>query len=390
MKFKFNQFKFVIKSRRLNSKAWIKYYDLKKKTDKKEKLTDIDKFFIRQFRAAIKPHELKVIAIHKPTKVMLETIINSVSSDAEGKKFKIPYKKMMNDLVKKIQDERKKKVLVSPTNKYFEGAAYKTIGGVMENSKLINEIGKKTTMNDPFAIKVPRMKHKNYIGIELEFNIVGSITQQMIADALIAAKLAKYTNVTQDSSCGWEVRVLLPETDFIEPLTKIMNVIKDLGHGADHRCGAHVHFDMRNRDIKLVYENLFKTQRFLRKLITKKRKHNIQFCKMNKAETFDKQLSLGDRYYSLNVQSYARHKTLEVRMFQGTLNPSELIPWISLLLKIVNYSTSLATKVNTLKQARLQLGIEDTLSKNLETQILTMFRPNLTIGADRVQNSVGN
>lgn len=383
MKLLSNQFKFVTRSRRLMQKMWIKYYSLKKKIDNKEQLTDDDKYFMRQFRAANKTHALKVEIIHKPTKISIDTIINHVPSDSkkEDKKLKIPYKKMMNDLLKKVQEERKKKKVVEYKSKYFEGATYKTVGGVMEKPQLINDIGKKTTMNDPFSNKQPRMKHKNYIGVELEFNTIPNVSQQNIATALTDAKLAKYVNVTSDSSCGWEVRVLLPEDDFVEPLTKIMTVIKSLGHTADNRCGAHVHFDMRNRDIKVVYENLFKTQRFLRKLITRHRKYNTRFCKKNEEHTFDKQLSLGDRYYALNVQSYSRHKTLEVRMFQGTLDPSELIPWIKLLLKIVNYKNALEIKVNTLKQARQQFEIEENLSKNLENQILTLFRPNLSTGA---------
>jgi hypothetical protein len=374
MKLFFNQFKFVTKSRRLNSKTWAKYYDLKKKLARKEPITDQDKFFMRHFRAALKPQELKVIATHKSTNVASETILSSVTADAASKKFSVPYKQIMTDLLKKVRDERKKKTFLNTQSKQFEGAQYKTIGGVMEKPKLINEIAKRTTMNDPYSTKQPRMKSKNYIGIELEFNQRIGVDQRMIADALSKAKLAKYVSVTTDSSCGWEVRVLVSEDDFIEPLTKIMEVLKDLGHSADTRCGAHVHFDMRNRDIKLVYENLFKTQRFLRKLIKKTRKFNARFCKMNKAETFDKQLSLGDRYYALNVQSYSKHKTLEVRMFQGTLNPDELIPWIKLLLKVVNYKTGVLVKVNTLKQARKQFELEETLSKNLQTNILTLFR----------------
>jgi hypothetical protein len=129
---------------------------------------------------------------------------------------------------------------------------------------------------------------------------------------------------------------------------------------------------MRNRDVKAVYENLFKTQKFLRKFLTRNRKYN-SYCKMNKCDTFDKQVSQGDRYYSINTESYRRHNTLEVRMHQGTLKAKELVPWIHLLLKIMNYKSKLVTNVTTLKQAKAQFEIDEILAQDLENKIMSIF-----------------
>lgn len=371
MKLLMRQFRFVIKSRRLTRDIWAKYY---KKINKKEKLTEEDKFFIRQVRETVKHWDREVTVIHLPTKIPLTNVVSGL---------KINRRDMMNKVLAKVKEVRTtNKKRVSQT-KEFDGANYNIVGGVFEKSNLINEVGKRTTTNDPYAHKKPRHKNKNYVGIEIEFNQVGGVNQEMIAAALKNASLARYINVTTDGSCGWEVRVLLPEDDYIEPLTKIMKVIKDLGHIADYRCGTHVHFDMRNRDVKVAYENLFKAQKFLRKFLTKNRKKN-RFCQANKCETFDKQYSIGDRYYALNVQSFSKHKTLEVRMHQGTLDPSELLPWIKLLLKIVNYKEVIPDKVNTLKQARKQFEFDDVFSKTLENRILTVFRNPLPLGAENV------
>lgn len=366
----YNQFKFVRKSRRLTKPLWVKYYQVKQK----EKLTEDDKFFIRQTRAYLKNIDIQVWAIHIPTRTVIDQIYDTAKWD-RTKKIKIPYKDLMNRVLIEVKNKRSAQRIVKKETKMFDGAYYNVVGGIMEKPNLINEIAKKTTSNDPFAHKKPRHNKKNYIGVELEFNQIGNVSQVDIADALKIAGLARYVNVTTDGSCGWEVRVLLPEDDFIEPITKIMKVITDLGHGADHRCGTHVHFDMRNRDHKLVYENLFKTQGFLRKFITRKRKVDRQYCAMNKAETFDKQLSLGNRYHALNVESYAKFRTIEVRMHQGTLNPTELVPWIKLLLKIINYGKPLEVKtVKTLKQARKQFEFDDALNDNLKERIITLFK----------------
>lgn len=360
MKLLMNQFKFVIKSRRFTKNVWEKYYERRKK----EKQSDEDKFFIRQVRETIRKWEREITIVHRPSKVALTSMIVGP---------KINRRELMNKVLAKVKDVRSTNRKMKADTKQFDGANYSIVGGVFEKANLINEVGKHTTTNDPYAHKKPRHANKNYIGVEIEFNTIRGIDQEHIATKLKDAGLARYINVTTDGSCGWEVRVLLPEDNYIEPLIKIMEVIKDMGHTVDQRCGAHVHFDMRNRDIKTVYENLFKTQKFLRKFLTRNRKRN-RFCQVNKAETFDKQFSIGDRYYALNVQSYSKHKTLEVRMHQGTLNPKELLPWIQLLLRIVNYKAVIPTKVNTLKQARKQFEIDEDFSKTLENRILTIFR----------------
>lgn len=366
MKLLYKQFKFTMMCRRFNKEIWAKYYSRRKV----EKKTDDDKFYMRNVREVSKQWEREVTVTHLPTKTKYtEMIIGD----------KINRRDLMNKVLRKVKENRQSSRKMKSIVREFDGAHFSSVGGVFETKGLINQIGLKTTANDPYAHKKPRHPKKNYIGIEVEFNQAPNVSQDMIAVALKNAGLARYINVTTDASCGWEVRVLLPEDDYIEPLGKIMKVIRDLGHKVDARCGTHVHFDMRNRDVKLVYENMFKTQKFLRKFVTKNRKNN-RFCQMNKAETFDKQLSLGDRYYSLNVQAYNRHKTLEVRMHQGTLDENELLPWIKLLLKIVNYQTVLTDKVNTLKQARKQFDFDVDLSKNLEQRILTVFRNPVAAG----------
>lgn len=374
MNMRYSDFQFLMRARRLTIPVWRRYFSLKSKP----KLDDNDKFFVRQVRKSLKMSEFEVTVAHKPTAVNLTTIVKH-----ENSKTRIPRKELMLKVLSKVKEKRKTLRAVKPTQKNFDGANYSIIGGVFDKGQQINEIAKRTTINDPYANKKPRHANKNYIGIEIEFNETPGVNQDKIAKALKDAGLARYINVTTDGSCGWEVRVLLPEENYEEPLINIMKVIKDLGHTADARCGTHVHFDMRNRDVKMVYENLFKTQKFLRKFVTRNRKNN-RFCMMNKAETFDKQMSLGDRYYSLNVQSFSRHKTLEVRMHQGTLDANELLPWIKLLLKVVNYKTVVPKQVNTLRQARNQFDIEEKLAKNLEERIISVFRPRLALGARNV------
>lgn len=372
MKYNSRHFKFKIKSRRFKLAVWKKYYDLKKK----KKLSEFDKFWMRQLRAQLKTNQFKLVGIHTPTKIETEWTIKKDLS-----KEKLDKKSYLNKLVMKVQEKRKslkKQMIVS---KAFEGATYHTVGGVFEAGGTINPLGQFLTTNNPMAPKKPRHKNKNYIGIELEFNQLAGVSQATIAKKLKDAGLARYVDVTTDGSCGWEVRVLLLEEEFEPILCKILDVLNGMGFQTDDRCGTHVHFDMRNRDVKVVYSNLFKTQKFLRKFITRHRKYNT-FCKINKAETFDKQLSLGDRYHSINVEAYNRHRTIEVRMHQGTLKATELVPWINFLLRVMNYTGPVQKPVNTLKQAKKQFDIDEKLEQNLEERIFTLFSRPKVAAAD--------
>ena len=371
MKYNSKHFKFMVKIPRHKLAVWQKYYALKAK--KTAELTEYDKYWIRQLRASLKIHKTKLIGIHVPSKIQTEWTVKK-----NLLKEKLNHKEYVSKLLMKVKDKRRSLIKTKVETKHFEGANYRMVGGVMEKPNTIKPLGKFLTTNNPLAIKRPRHKNKNYIGIELEFNaIAGGPNQAQIAQKLKDAGLAKYVDVTTDASCGWEVRVLLLEDEFTDTLKQILSVIYGMGFRADTNCGTHVHMDMRNRDVNVVYQNLFKAQKFLRKFLTRHRKENM-YCKENTADTFDKQLSLGDRRHSINVEAYNEHRTIEVRMHQGTLDAAELVPWVNLLVKIVNYQTALAGTVNTLKQAKKQFDIDEVLAHNLEERILKVFgRPKI-------------
>jgi hypothetical protein len=376
MKFNSRHFEFTIKSRRFKKPVWEKYYSLKKKKE----LTDFDKFWMKQFRAQIKINQLRLYGTHLPTNTAMDW---AIKKDASEKK--INKKEYLNQLLNKIKNDRTLRKLPKRETKVFEGAKYEVVGHVFEKPGQINPLAANLTINNPMAVKKPRRKD-NYIGIELEFNVLDrdnqNKEQKKIAEALKGAGLAKYVDVTTDSSCGWEVRVLVLEKEVEIQLPKILTVLNSFGFQTNEKCGTHVHFDMRNRDVKRVYENLFKSQKFLRKFLTRSRKFN-QYCKLNKESSFDKQLSLSDRYYGINVEAFRRHQTIEVRMHQGTLKADELIPWINLLIKIVDYKTSIPKTINTLKQAKVQFEIDDVLTQDLEDKLVTIFSRKKTAAPDR-------
>lgn len=345
----------------------------------KKKKDDFDKMFIQTVKQKLKQVRMKMVCTHVPSGIKKSWVIESEESEVDKKK-------LMAEVLELVRITREaKKREIKRTAKKFDGAPYETIGGVFFRAKSINDIGKLCTSNDPFVAKTPRKPKAHYIGVELEFNPIPNQNTKTIGAALKAAGLAKFVHVGEDGSCGglaangqrlrgFEVRVLLEENNFMENLAKVCKVLKDLGFKTDPTCGTHVHLDMRNRDVKRAYGNLFQAQLLLRKFLTYDRKHNI-YCVKNEYPTYDEHMehAVGreSRRCGINTMSYQTYKTLEIRMHQGTLEADKLAPFIKLLLKIVNHDGQLNKTVHTLKQAREFLKIEDPLFKDLSDRLKT-------------------
>jgi hypothetical protein len=357
-KINLKQFSFQVRPWRINRDGWKIYYDVKRMKNK----TEFEKAWLKRVRAQFRHTKMEVEVIHLPTGYKRSMAVNGT----------INRKQLAKDTILALQGQRKlRRMPKTDRPKNFAGVTYKTYGGSFLEGGQILEIAKMPYWNDPTKPKVPRSKNRTYIGVELEFLDHGRHQQRDIVEAFRKAELGKFVCVGRDGSCGWEVRVLLPEDDWIKPLENILNVIVGMGFPVDDRCGTHVHLDMRKRDIKRVYRNFFFTQGFLRRLITKSRKRN-SYCKMNHNEHYTAEER--DRYLGINTQAYNKYGTIEIRMHHGTLDIKELGPWIKLLLRVVNYQGELNKKVLTLKQAKQQYEFDDKLTDELKDRLNFFYK----------------
>lgn len=372
-KFNPSNFKFETTPQKLKQVILDEYEAAKAK----KKKDDFDRMFIATVRQKMKEVRMKLTVTHAPSGVMKSWTIDT----PEDKINKSQYITEVMELVRITRETRKREI--KRTAKRFDGALYETIGGVFLKPGLINEIGTRCTTNDPFIAKTPRKPKAHYIGVELEFNPIPNQNTKTIGEALKAVGLARYVHVGEDGSCGgfaangsrlrgFEVRVLLEECNFLENLKQVCKVLKDLGFKTDSSCGTHIHLDMRNRDVKRSYANLFQVQLLLRKFLTYDRKNNI-YCVKNAYSTFDEHqanaVGRESRRCGINTMSYSTYKTLEIRMHQGTLEAEKLASFINLLLKVVNFDGTLDKTVHTLKQARSLLKVEDILFNDLSERL---------------------
>ena len=155
----------------------------------------------------------------------------------------------------------------------------------------------------------------------------------------------------------------------LDTARKAMETLRDLGALTNGSCGFHVHIDMTSAsldDFKRVFKRFIKFEPIFRKLIDQSRLSNV-YCKSlsarfgSKAEAFQKikdaktledlahvvngGLGTQNRYMALNIQSFWRHGTIEFRLKESTLDPEEVVNWISMLLIWVEDSLAINTRL---------------------------------------------
>jgi hypothetical protein len=173
-----------------------------------------------------------------------------------------------------------------------------------------------------------------YVGVELECFVPDR-------DELKKALLpwAKHLCLVHDGSIiapsgfkSIEIRVLLLRTEIEAKLPSILAAIKGIGGGVNDTCGTHIHLDMRSAsptDLARSFKNLFLAQNVLFGMVPAKRRRNT-YCGRTKIGSYERALAHGDRYKAINVMAFPKLGTFEIRLHHGSLEASELLPWIAL------------------------------------------------------------
>lgn len=130
-------------------------------------------------------------------------------------------------------------------------------------------------------------------------------------------------------------------------LTRICETTRRAGGTGNRSCGLHVHVDAFNLgidEIKNLARLWHKIERpILHRLVSTSRRTN-SYCRPLDGATYShilestqlSQMSLVDRYHSLNVAAYARHRSLEIRLHQHSLNARKIRAWVTLQLLLAS------------------------------------------------------
>jgi len=158
---------------------------------------------------------------------------------------------------------------------------------------------------------------------------------------------------------GKEFRILVKESLLSEVVENVTRVLVKAGAIVNKSCGLHVHFDMRqttHEQRETIYSKLYHALPLLKKIVPKSRRDNT-YCKLNSE---NKPSYSGNRYKAINPTAYRKHRTFEIRLFNGTLDAVKILSWIAVLFGIMRGANVLRCP-HTFKTAAKSWGISPEL-----------------------------
>lgn len=206
-------------------------------------------------------------------------------------------------------------------------------------------------------------------GVEIEFFGANYVTviEKLRAEGIQVADFSGYTHkvipqwkITTDASVTGRDTGLMRGLELVSPilygdngldeLEKVYRVLISCGAKVDVTCGTHVHFDISDfttQDCKNFLNLYYNYQGVINYLVPPSRRRN-QYCstlRKTQLETInlpvvssisDITRVLYDRYNTVNLQSYIKYGTIEIRQHGGTLNFDKMEAWIVLMYQLLN------------------------------------------------------
>jgi len=242
--------------------------------------------------------------------------------------------------------------------------------------------GREVSIWQMIHMTTPLMSRR--FGVEIEF--LSTVSTDQVMNCLRASGLPveyeAYTHrvtphwkVVSDGSCGYElVSPVLEGEAGLDEVRTAAAALEAAGAEVNRKCGFHVHFDASRMSLKAI-KNLFKLwlkfEDVLDSLQPPSRRGNANtYCQTNLPyepfgagdhrglcsrmfQKIDACRSVEDiralypcRYRKLNIHSYFRHRTLEVRHHSGTTNPEKITNWVRLMARLFDAAESAAAVRN--------------------------------------------
>ncbi len=283
--------------------------------------------------------------------------------------------KLSETFIRFIQ-ERRKKVNVGTECIRYMGAMVKRQGNVYTEP---NQIKKFKSVNKHDVVQMYKTPNTSddYVGIEIEclVNVSrGELDNLLIKDNLhFNCKLVDDMSIRKDNDSNdmraIEVTFMAKRSNYKVNLKKLTDLISSVGGRVNESCGLHVHFDMRNKDPRVMYNRLYKTQDMLMKMVSKERRGN-QYCQPS-LQDYDRQFELHKKYSNINLATLDKHNTIEVRLHDGTCDYDDITNWIEVLYsiqdnkKFVSKTSSTASMVRQLRlTAQQKRYVLNSIKKN--------------------------
>ncbi|ALY09622.1 amidoligase [Arthrobacter phage Salgado] len=137
------------------------------------------------------------------------------------------------------------------------------------------------------------------------------------------------------------VSPILKGEEGFKQLSTLLKAIRQAGGNVDKSCGIHVHHDandMTPMQVSNMVTLYTKNQRIMDQLVSRSRRAGEnRYCEalpLHEATEAAERLKLREsvshfnRFRTINVTSYPKYGTLEIRQHQGTLNARKVSSWV--------------------------------------------------------------
>lgn len=237
-------------------------------------------------------------------------------------------------------------------------------------------------LNDHHAVHLSDIKPKTvsrHVGIEIE--CFSKLTYSALQTLLIKYQLDDHIQIGRDGSIraptgtyAYELRILFRELRLERLMSRLTRFMTAAELDINDTCGLHVHLDMRNRDFNMCYNRLHKFQDLLFGLVKPERRTNYKYC------AYVIPQNMNNRKVAINRQAYDEHRTVEIRLHEGSVDGAQILNWINLLLKIVKTKNAHTINVqnkpdvlnwsndNKIIQKYIKDNYDENWNKNLNVQ----------------------
>jgi hypothetical protein len=218
--------------------------------------------------------------------------------------------------------------------------------------------------NQENPFKPGETEKKNYVGIEVE--CFSNLNDIEVMELLIENDLENHINIGDDGSIdesygnSFELRILSLERELPAVLKRLGAFFKAGKFGTNDTCGLHVHLDMRNRNVEKCYQKLLKFQHLMFPLVDKERWTN-EYCIWSiETDKFSRD--------AVNYCAYVEHRTIEIRLHQGTTDVKRIQNWVNLLLRAIKSPPikDIKSKVAAVKWAGKNKALKSYINKEFK------------------------
>lgn len=164
--------------------------------------------------------------------------------------------------------------------------------------------------------------------IGVEFEAFGAVREDALAASLPVWAQRKHDgsiSPARSGQWGHEVVALLVRREMEPRLFRLCAKMQSAGLAVNASCGFHVHLDQRGEcaaGVKKRAAIIDKWLSALRELVPVSRRDN-SYAKFGISST--------DRYRAVNITSFSKHQTLEIRLHGGTTDYTKALAWIRLV-----------------------------------------------------------